>query len=185
MPAAVRSPLLPLPALLACLLVGGCSDWSRYSTKRGEAYCGSVTLASQFREGLSPRVQLRLTLDADALEVGEAAGRLTTHEELGDGSPPRRLLDHAELRPIAPLAHDPLSRLEFGDGRERNAVYAVSPSDPEASALLAVVSLKSDGQVEVRLLRPGDDPSASDVDPGRRSIFGVFALTRQEGTCGF
>lgn len=183
MPVAVRSTLLASPALLACLVLGGCSDWSRYSTKSGEAFCGSVTLASEFREGLSPRVQLRLTLDAEALELGEPAGQLTTHEELDDGSPPRRLLDHAELRPIAPLAHDPLSRLEFGEGRERNAVFAVSPSDPEAGALLAIVSLKSDDQIEVRLLRPGRD--AAETDRGKRSIFGLFPLTRREGTCGF
>jgi hypothetical protein len=172
-------------ALLAGLLLGGCSDWSRYSTKSGEAYCGAVTVASEFREGLSPRVQLRLTLDAEALELGEPAGQLTTREDLGDGSPPRHLLDHAELRPIAPLAHDPLSRLDFGEGRERNAVYAVSPSDPDASALLAIVSLKSDDQVEVRLLRPGGDAPPSATDPGRRSIFGVFPLARRAGTCGF
>jgi hypothetical protein len=186
MPAAVRSQrFLTLPALLACLLLGGCSDWSRYSTKTDEAYCGSVTLASEFREGLSPRVQLRLTLDADALDLGEPAGQLTTNEELDDGAPPRHLLDHAELRPIAPLAHDALSRLEFGEGRERNVVYAVSPSDPEANTLLAIVSLRSDDQVEVRLLRPGGDLPASDVDSGRRSIFGVFPMSRKKGTCGF
>lgn len=180
------SPALRLAACaVAAIAAGGCTDFSRFSTADGEAYCGSVTLANEFREGLSPRVRMRLELDADALDRGEPAGKLSTFEDLGDDEPPRRLLDDATLRPIAPLAHDPLSQLEFGEGRDKNAMFAVSPSDPDAATLLAIVSLESDGNVEVRLLRPGADAPAAEIPAGRRGLFGLFPLTRQNGKCGF
>lgn len=180
-------PALPLAMLLALGAHAGCDDVSRFSTADGEAYCGAVTLGSAFRAGLSPRVQMRLTLDASELDGPEPPGALSTYEPPSEGTPERRLLDEAALRPIAALGHDPLSRLEFGDGRERNAVYAVSASEPGAESLLAILSLRSDESVEVRLLRPGQEPlpSGEPLPPGQRQIFGVFRLTRRSGTCGF
>jgi hypothetical protein len=178
----------PPVALLASVAFGaGCDDTSRFSTADGEAYCGAITLGSAFRTGLSPRVQMRLELNAAALDGPDPAGTVSTFEAADGASPERRLLDGAALRQIAPLAHDPLSRLELGDGRERNAVYAVSASEPGAESLLAVLSLRTDDSVEVRLLRAGAEPLPSGEAPpaGQRQIFGVFRLTRRTGTCGF
>ena len=176
-------------ALAATLLAtsAGCDDLSRFSTAPGEAYCGSVTLGSAFRAGLSPRVQMQLEIDAAALDGPEPPGTLSTYEAALDDQPERRLLDRAPLRPIAPLAHDALSRLEFGEGRERNAIFAVSPTDPAAEGLLAIVSFQSDDAIEVRLLRPGAEATAGgDAPPAeRRLIFGVFRLSRRDGGCGF
>lgn len=165
----------------------GCEDLSRFSTGPGEAWCGSVTLGGAFRTGLSPRVQMGLTLDAGALDGPESPGVLSTYEAATEDLPERRLLDRAELRVIGPLAHDALSGLTFGEGRERNAMFAVSPADPAAEGLLAIVSLRSDDEVEVRLLRPGAVPTEGEAEVGaeRRQIFGVFRLTRREGGCGF
>jgi hypothetical protein len=59
----------------------------------------------------------------------------------------------------------------------------VTPSEPGAESLLAFLSLRSDDEVEVRLVRAGSD--AADVDEGRRPIYGMFLLSRREGTCGF
>jgi hypothetical protein len=175
--------------LAPCLALsgGGCDDLSRFSTGDGEAYCGSVTLASAYRTGLSPRVQMRLTIDATALDGADPPGTLWTYEAADETQPERRLLDGAPLRPIAPLAHDPLSHLEFGDGRERNAIYAVSPADPAAESMLAVVSLQTDDAIEVRLIRAGAAPDASGEAPPdeRRQIFGMFRLTRKSNDCGF
>lgn len=176
-----RGPLFAL--LLAAGAASGCNDVARFSTGSHEAYCGAITLGSPFREGLSPRVQMRLTLDANRLDGDESPGRLWTFEAATQTRPERRLFDGAELRPIPPLAHDPLSQFEMGDGRERNTLFAVSPSEPMAESMLAFLSLRSDGGVEVRLVRAGsEDPGA---DEGRRPIFGMFSLVRREGQCGF
>lgn len=164
----------------------GCNDLDRFSTGPDEAYCGSITLGSAFRTGLSPRVQMRLRLDATALDGDGSPGTLSTYEGPDATHPERRLLDEAPLRPIHGLSHDPLSQLEFGDGRERNAIFAVSPAEAEAEGLLAVISLRADGSVEVRLIRPGVEPTGDEPPPSTRlPIFGLFPLTRQPGTCGF
>lgn len=177
-------PVRGAPVFFVCVLAAlGCEDLGRFSTRHDEAYCGAITLGSAFRAGLSPRVQMRLELDADKLDGADSPGTLWTFEAATEGRPERRLLDGAVLRPIAPLAHDPLSRFEMGDGRERNAIYAVSPSDPEAESMLAFLSLRSDGGVEVRLVRPG--AVGTDLPEGRRSLFGIFSLVRREGRCGF
>lgn len=170
-------------AALLPLGLSACEDVSRFSTGQGEAYCGSIALAGTFREGLSPRVQMRLSLVADALDGPGSPGRLSTFEAEGEGSGEgARLFDEAPLRPIEPLLHDPLSRPEFGDGRIRSAIFAVSPEDPAAESMLAVVSLRSDEAVEVRLLRAGKEGS---TDPATRPIFGVFTLSRSASRCGF
>ncbi|WP_437769476.1 hypothetical protein WMF27_08170 [Sorangium sp. So ce281] len=184
---ALRLAPLALAGAMSAGGAAGCDDLSRFSTVDGEAYCGAITLGGAFRAGLSPRVQMRLTLDADALDGAEPPGALWTYEAPDGASAERRLLDGAPLRPIGALAHDPLSRLEFGEGRERNAIYAVDASEPGAEPLLAVLSLRTDASVEVRLLRPGRAPLASGeaAAAGQRQVFGNFRLTRQTGTCGF
>jgi len=174
----------PLVAALA-LAGAGCTDLDSYSTNEGEAYCGAITLGGGFREGLSPRVQMRLSLDAAELDGPGSPGTLWTYEAAFGDEPERRLIDDAELRRLPAMENDPLSRLEFGQGRLENKVFAVSPSDPEAEAMLAIVSLRSDGAVEVRLLRPGREGGPSEQPEGRRPIFGIFSLTKQVGTCGF
>jgi hypothetical protein len=50
---------------------------------------------------------------------------------------------------------------------------------------VAIVSLRSDDTVEVRLIRPGAVAADGEVPEGRRQIFGVFTLERQSGECGF
>lgn len=172
-------------SLVVVALVAGalsCNDLSRFSTAPNEAYCGSIALGAAFRSGLSPRVQMRLTLDASRLDGPDPAGAITTFEAT---APPVKMLDDAQLRRVPALENDPLSHLELGDGRARNAIFAVSPADPDAEAMLAVLSLKTDDTIEVRLVRPGATPATGTVPPGRTPIFGLFTLGRQTGTCGF
>ena len=164
---------IPLLALM------GCNDLSSFDTAEGEAYCGAVTLASNFRTGFSPRVQMRMTFRGSAVEASTSPGHLTTFDpEAG-----QQLLQSAPLRPIVPLQNDDLALLQFGEGRDKNLIYAVSPTTPEAESLLAVVSLRSDDRIEVRLLRPGASEAAN--TEGRRQLFGLFTLDRREGDCGF
>ena len=182
-----RAAAAALPVFLCAAVAVACDDVERFSTEPGKAYCGAITLGSSFRMGLSPRVQMRLRFDAAQIDGPESPGTLSTYEAGTGDQPERRLLDDAELRPMPAMAHDPLSRLEFGDGRERNAIYAVSPGDPEAESMLAIVSLRADEQVEVRLLRAGSKVAGDGTPPpeGRRAIFGIFTLSRQKGDCGF
>lgn len=168
--------------------VVACDDHTSFSTGPDEAYCGAVTLSASFREGLSPRVQLRLRLDAGALgDASRSPGVLSTYEAAGGGGGARRLLDEAPLRPLGAVAHDTLSQLELGEEREGNYLYAVSPADDSAESILAIVSLRSDDRVEVRLLRPGvaPPPGGTEVPDGRRPVFGLFVLDKKSGACGF
>lgn len=173
-------------AVVAALVVvsGGCEDLGRFSTSPGESYCGSITLGAAFRRGFTPSAQMRLTLDAEKLDGGESPGTVWTREvraEVEGGE--IHLLDGAALRPIPPLAHDVLSRPDLGEGRVRTAIFAVTPADPEAEGVVAAVSLRSDGDVEVRLIRPGASDELSGVAEGRRPLFGLFTLHRRPGPC--
>lgn len=178
-------------ALAAACASLGCNDLDRFSTGSNEAYCGRITLGSAFREGFSPRVQMRLELDASVIDGPESPGRLSTYEAADETTPERRLMTDAPLSVIQPLLHDPMSQLSFGDGRERNAVFGVQPDDAEAESILAVVSMRADDSVEVRLIRPGRPDAAdeasdgNEVAQGRRRLFGLFPLTRKTGDCGF
>ena len=167
---------------LACLAaMGGCDRASDLDTPEGKAWCGQITLGGPYRDGLSPRVQMRLQVTASLLNTDAAAGTITTFDS-GDEELPR-LLNEAALRPMSAVTHDPLSELEFGQGRDLNYLFAVSPDDASQQALLAIVSLRNDDQVEVRLLRPGMSDAVSDAN--RKGIFGVFLLQRTKGDCGF
>lgn len=175
-------------ALLASVLASspGCTELDRYSTAPSESYCGAVTLSSSFRNGLSPRVQMRLQLDASELDGEVSPGVVWTFEAAAGEAPDRRFLDRAPLRRIPKLGNDPLSQLELGGGRDHSRIFAVTPTDPDEEPLLAVVSLRSDDGIEVRLLRPGlAGTAAKPPPPGRRPLFGLFTLYKQIGTCGF
>jgi hypothetical protein len=184
-----RSPVGPALSWRASILLAalsltlGCEDLSRFSTAEGEPYCGAITLGAAFRRGFTPRTQMRLTLDADKIDGADSPGALTTRELLDDAGAEIRLLDAAPLRPIPPLAHDAFSRPDLGEGRVRTAVYAVTPSDPDAESLLAILSLRTDGDVEVRLLRPGASDDTASVPAGRKPLFGLFTLRRKPGAC--
>lgn len=175
--------LLALSFATLCLT---CNSLEEFDTAPGEAFCGQITLGSAYRLGFSPRVQLRLQLDTSRIHVGQSPGTISTYEAGSESSEPVRLLDGATLRPFGPLAYDALSELEFGEGRERNLIYAASPRDTTAESLLAVVSLRTDDSVEVRLIRPGQPAAdAAELPPGRRPLFGVFVLHKRQDLCGF
>jgi hypothetical protein len=156
------------------LCLDGCKDISRFTTQPGESYCGTIVPAPFVRGGFRPGVRMRLSLDAEHLS--DAPGKLATD----DG-----FFADVELRPIPQLQHDPLSTLQFGEGRTRNLIFGVEPNSCDTA--LAVVSLMDNGDVEVRIVRGAPmsasdaGTSADDSDP----LFGLFPLERQKGTCGF
>lgn len=166
----------------ACAPALGCEDVEEFSTQKGESYCGAITLGRSFREGLGPRAQMRLSLDASRIDAQRSPGRVWAWEPASDVQPERRLLDGVALEPFAPMAHDALGDLEFGEGRERNAIYALRPATGD-EGMLAVLSLRTDGRAEVRLLRPG--VGGDQAPPERTPVFGVFLLERRDGDCGY
>jgi hypothetical protein len=162
---------------LTVLSLLGCRDVTRFSTAKGEAYCGQIVKGSFVRTGFAPSAQIRMTFDADHLTDGP--GQLSTDDHMLDG---------AQLRPIPQLANDPLWTLNFGEGREKNLIYAVDPNDPvNGPSITAFLSFLHDGDAEVRLVR-----GAPSVDGGElpaidgKVLFGVFApLHREHNQCGF
>jgi hypothetical protein len=119
-----------------------------------------------------------MTLDANHLQ--DAPGTLSSSDGRFSATP---------LRPIPQLWSDPLSTLNFGEGRTKNLLYMATPAadggaEPDVTA---VVSLMSGGGVELRLLRgaPPVDAGRSDAAPLSIGgpVFGVFPLSLQDGTC--
>src|SRR4051794_21889560 len=96
--------------LLIAALAVGCTDVSKFSTEPGESYCGVVTSAAFVRAGLPEGARMRLELNAERLQ--DAPGKLWL-DALENGEK----LDGAVLRGVPQLAFDPLSTLEFGEGR--------------------------------------------------------------------
>ncbi len=120
---------------------------------------------------------MRMTFDAGRL--ADARGMLSTDDGLFTNTP---------MRPMPELVNDPLSTFNFGEGRDKNLLFAIDPLDPaRGPTIMAVVSLMHAGDAEVRLVRgapSADGGMASPVDG--EPVFGVFApMSRQAGQCSF
>lgn len=168
----------------ACLLAG-CRDIDRFDTEEGAAYCGSMVAAPFVHDGFvsdetgRPNLRLHLELDTDSLT--EFPGLVTTDDASGLCSP-RPILENSPLRAIAEVQNDPLSLLEFGDGREYNFLAWVDSTCQ--GTLLAVISLMKNDDVEVRLLKPKAAPATA-ATAADRPGFIVFQLKRRDEGCGF
>jgi hypothetical protein len=164
--------------IFGLLLLGGCRDIDRFDTGDGEAYCGTIVTAPFVREGFATNLRVRLKIDTDRLD--SVPGTITT-DDLAGPCTPAPLFQDAELRVTPDVLHDPISTLEFGEGRDMNLItWAHSGCQ---GPMLAVVSLMKNDDVELRLLKPPSAPLAPGEDPG--GGYGLFQLRRQEGTCGF
>jgi hypothetical protein len=154
-----------------------CSSVDSYTTAPGESYCGGLPSPAAFTAGLAPGAQMRVTLDASQLDAQGSPGTVWTYEPPSKGLPSRRLVDGLALQHVPALDSDPLSIPDLGSGRDHTRLFSLGASPPGEPAIVAAVSLRSDGGVEVRLLRPSANAGAA--------IFGLFTLTKQAGTCGF
>jgi hypothetical protein len=163
--------------LFSPLASGGCRDVSRFSTEPGESYCGQIVGASFVLRGFADKLRMRMTFDADHL--ADTPGALSTDDEL---------LTNAPMRPIPELMNDPLSTFNFGEGRDKNLLFAIDPTDPSRGpTIMVIVSLMHDGDAEVRLVRGAPSADASSAGPADGApLFGVFApMIRQQGQCSF
>lgn len=149
-----------------------CVDLEDFSTSGTQAYCGTIALSSEFRDGFGPRVQMKLTVDLAA-----RTGTLGTFEPAPDGQSAKRLFDNAALRSPAALDADALSTLTLDSGRDVNWVTYVSASAPEDGAAVAILSFRESDSAEVRLLWPGN------ATPSDR--FALFSLQKREAGCSF
>lgn len=158
-------------ALAALLAASACRDLDNFDTGPDGAYCGDIVQSAFTRKGFDSLPSLRLTLDANQLTV--APGTLSSNDVNGPCSPSPQF-DQAPLQVTQELFADPLSLLEFGAAREYNFIAWVDSTCQGRT--LAVVSLMTDHNVEVRLLRPGTlaEPNSNE--------FGVFQLQRDCST---
>lgn len=154
-------------ALCALVAASACKDLDRFDTRSDGDYCGAIVQSAFTRKGFDSLPTLRLSLDIDQLTV--APGSLSSNDVNGPCSP-LPLFDQAPLQVTQELFADPLSLLEFGAAREYNFIAWVDSTCQGRT--LAVVSLMSDDNVEVRLLRPGTlaEPDSNE--------FGVFQLQK-------
>ncbi len=153
------------------LLAPACRDLDRFDTGESGAYCGSIIDGAFTRRGFEQGLELRLTLDIDALQ--RAPGTLSSNDRETGPCAPQALFEAAPLRITPELFADPLSLLEFGSTRDHNFLAWVE-SSCQGSAL-AVVSLMHTGDAEVRLLRSG-----TPLGPDTPGDFGVFQLRRTD-----
>lgn len=158
-------------ALIATLTLAGCRSLDRFDTGEDGAYCGSIVDSPFTRRGFDAGLQMRLTLDIEALRSDP--GTLTTSDAAEGLCAPEPTFNQAKLHVTEELFADPLSLLEFGSTRDHNFLAWVDTTC-QGSAL-AVISLMKTGDVEVRLLRRGLSPDAE--TPGD---FSVFQLVRND-----
>jgi hypothetical protein len=189
-----------LPLLL--LALGGlisCRNLDRFNTEGTAAYCGAIvgtpgnpgappnSETPPFNigfipSGAPPNLELGLKIDTSALTT--RPGSLSSNDAVDGFCKPAPLFDNAPLRAIPELFHDALSQADLGEGHQ-HTFFAWVDSTCEMS-MLAVVSLLTNGAVEVRLLRPGPDlPPVPDVDESKGPGFALFYLQRSETGCGF
>ena len=164
-------------ALPSLAFSSGCHDLSGFTTGGGNHYEGCVVPADFVRVGIDATTSMCLTFDADHLQ--DVPGAITTSDGRFSAAP---------IRSIPQVWHDALSTFSFGEGHQKDLLYAATASTPYADGngneVFVVVSLLQSGDVEVRLLRAV--PEAF-LDAGTASangdVFALFDLTRKPGAC--
>ncbi len=164
-------------AMLALLVA--CRDLSGFNTNGG-SYQGAVVDAPFVLAGIDGgATTLCLTLDTSHLQ--DTPGNLSTSDGRFHAVP---------MRSIPQIWQDPLSTLQFGEGRVKNMMYMVRASTPygdgDGNDVLAVVSLMQSGDVEVRLIRGApDDTADGGTVSTMQNVFAIFDLTRQSTPCSY
>jgi len=184
-------------SLLLMLCAGSavsCGDLEGFTSKPGEAYCGTIGLPpfqdGFVKEGSPSTLELALTLDVDKLS--SEPGTLNSKDPqgiCGTADAPQVLFLNAPLRAIPELQHDLLSALSFGEGRG-HGFFAWVDSTCQGT-VVAVVLLMKNNYVELRLFKPMPFPGPK-ATAAERPGFALFHLnpkplhlSDKEGGCGF
>lgn len=162
-------------------LCAGCRDVDRFDTTGDDAFCGSIVDAQFVRTttqegGFERALRMRLEIDVEALTT--VPGTVTTDDAADGPCSPLPTFDGAPLLATPEVQHDPISMLSLGESHEENLVTWVESTC--RGPMLAVVSLLTSGDVEVRLLKPPE--IGQDV---ARPGFALFELSRRREECGF
>jgi len=183
----LTAPKLVPPLALLALVLGGCRSLDKFDTSGQSALCGDLVGAELFQDGFVPdntRPNLRLSLELDIDQLATLPGTLTSDDGAtglcsANGDP---LFRNAPLRAIDQIFHDDLSQAEFGEGHQHD-FFAWVDSTCQGT-MVAVVSLLTNGAVEVRLMKPAPAPPA-DASAGERPGFAKFYLKKNDKGCGF
>ncbi len=153
-----------LPVVVSLLAVlAACEDLDSFTTKEGQIYRGEVVDAAIVRKGFEAGDRLEMSFDVTLVEDGP--GTITTYPQEEEGAP--TLFHHAPLVPISSLSNDQLGGFDFPSGRLRNYMFFSAASGIyEGEMALVVVSLLSDGHVEVRIIM------------GAQDLYGIFTLQK-------
>jgi hypothetical protein len=159
--------------LLSLVWMVGCTSLGEYTTGAGECYKGDIVVVAaeyQMKEdvALDSDSTLVMILDTAALGYGDPGTTITTSN---------LLFDEADVVQMSQLSHDSLSMFQFPTGRVRNYLAYAQPTS--GSLATVIVSLMENLDVEVRILRPDENPD----DEEDTSIFGVYRLIRKKD-CG-
>lgn len=167
-----------LALVLSSVALAGCRDVSGFST-HGDSFAGGVTNTGVDLAGVDASTTLCLTLDTDHLQ--DAPGAISTSDDRFHAVP---------MRPIPQIWSDPLSTLQFGEGRVKNLVYVARASTPfgdgQGDDVFVVLSLMQGGDIEARLLRGAPILAPDGGSAGAQTtVFAVFDTKRQSGPCSF
>jgi hypothetical protein len=175
------------PVIGTVLLLASCRSLDRFDTKGDGAYCGPIVGVPLFADGFIPdneKPKLSLELEIDVDRLATRPGTITSSDvSTGlcskNGEP---LFRDAPLRAIEEILHDALAQAEFGDGHQHD-FFAWVDSTCQGT-MLAVVSFLTNGDVEVRLLKPAADPPEG-ASAQERPGFAKFYLKKQNTRCTF
>jgi hypothetical protein len=168
-----------LAALALVAAVAACRDLSGFDSGSG-SFQGAVIDAPFVLAGIDGgSTNMCITLDTSHLQ--DSPGHLSTSDGRFHAAP---------LRSIPQIWQDPLSTLQFGEGRVKNMMYMVRATAPftdgQGGDVLAVVSLMQSGDVEVRLVRGAPDVGADGgTTSSMQNVFGIFDLTKQSSACSY
>jgi hypothetical protein len=170
----VSRTFVAMSVVASAMAICGCKSIDQFTTEPGEFYCGNIVQGPFVRSGFGPGVQLKLTFDADAIST--SPGKLSTDDKLFVDAP---------LEAIPQIAHDPISTLQFGEGRQRNLIFSVEPTSAHGGPpALVFMSLLEGGGAEVRLVRAASLRATAEVVE-QAPLFGVFPLNRSREGCKF
>jgi hypothetical protein len=150
----------------ASFMAWSCEDLSSFSTAQNEVYRGSIIQPEEVRKGFGKFSQMELTLNVDSIEASPGILKVESQEDAGQKE---TIFDDVSLRPIPSLRYDALSSLDFPTGRLKSYILNAPVSNerfPGADAMV-ILSLMSDGKVEVRVIS------------GQDRLFGIFSLTKE------
>jgi len=147
--------------------VVSCEDLSSFSTNPDEIYAGNIVQPEKVRKGFGKFSRMELTINTDDINTTPGTIKVESQEETEE---PEIIFDNVSLRPVYSLKYDTLSNFDFPTGRLKNYLFLapITSAKYHNGVALIVISLMSDGKIEVRIIF------------GENTLFGIFVLEKQK-----